>query len=415
VAGFFIIASYYFALKASAQNSFSNFLFLGLAGGIAMLTKGTAYMYLSPLLILAIRMFIRVFKTKSYRCLGYTVIILGLFFAINASYYHRNYNLNGTLMGVDKEESKEYSNQKMSVLLLLSNVVKNAGLHMGIVGTNKLALAANKVVYKFHKVIGIDPNQPGDNLSGFPYSSPTGDASQEDNAPNFINFWLLLASVVIICWHTVKYKRFSGAPLLLIVLFCQILVFCYVLRWQPWNTRLQTPLFILSVPLICYALSINKTFEKLSYKIVFPLLLLYISVIVLHNVTRPFISVSSKKPYFSTNMPIFEPRFEKYFSNQPDHYPEYAEVVKTIHQKNYKNIGLIMGHFDYQYPLFTDCYTRTFNPVSIGVDNFTNKAPEDIKNVDCIVSTNSNKPFIDYNGKRYYNTDGTNKFIYLYE
>lgn len=416
VNGFFIVTAYYFALQASSKSTFNSFFYLALAGGIALLTKGTAYMYLCPLLlILGIRLVVRVVKEKNYRPLAYVPVVLAIFLAINAGYYNRNYNLNGTLLGVDHEESREYSNQHMSPLLLLSSVVKNAGLHMGIMGTDKLALASNAVVYKFHHLIGVDPNLPGNNLQYTVYSSPTGAVNHEDGAANFMNFWLIFISSIIICVQMVREKKATRAGLLLLVIFCQILVFCYILRWQPWNTRLHVPLFLLSVPLVCYALSVSTVFKRINYKAIFCLLLFYISVIVLHNNIRPYISLSSKKPYFTTKMPIFEPRYEKYFANIPDHYPEYTGIVNIIHQKHFTNIGLITGHFDYEYPLFTDCYTHPYNPVSLVVDNFTNKATIQIKDVDCIVSTIVNIPYIDYNGKRYYNQDSGNKFIHLYE
>jgi hypothetical protein len=110
-------------------------------------------------------------------------------------------------------------------------------------------------------------------------------------------------------------------------------------------------------------------------------------------------------------------RFEKRFSAiiVPATYPEYKQIDEAIRASGYKNIGLIIGYNDWEYPLFADCYRRELNPVHIMVNNYTKNIKDVYANVDCIVSTNTNKPYIDYLGTRFYNQSTANKVIYIYK
>ena len=52
VVSFFILTSVYFAIKITKESGLKYFLFFGLSSGIGILTKGTAYVYLAPLLLI---------------------------------------------------------------------------------------------------------------------------------------------------------------------------------------------------------------------------------------------------------------------------------------------------------------------------------------------------------------------------
>jgi 4-amino-4-deoxy-L-arabinose transferase-like glycosyltransferase len=127
VVAFFIIITFLFVIKTIKEQRLSNFVFIGLATGLGVLTKGTAYIYLPPiLLLLGIIVLIQLFKTKNYQYLWYPLIAVFLVAGLNAGHYSRNYKLTHNFLGVDKAESKLYSNQKMNAGLLLSNIIKNA-------------------------------------------------------------------------------------------------------------------------------------------------------------------------------------------------------------------------------------------------------------------------------------------------
>jgi hypothetical protein len=402
VVSFFIIAAAYFSVQAVKSGKFSDHLFLGLAVGLGILTKGTAYLYLAPILLFwGIASLVCLFRTKNYNYLLLPLLVALLAISINAGQYHRNYNYSKSVLGTDKEEGKSYSNQKMSAGIFLSSMVKNAGMHLSFMFAKPVATGSTKAIYKLHAITGLPINDPDVNYRNSIYTiDPI--VTDEDAGPNMIHLILIVASFVLLGWGILKGKREFIVNMLLAVIVLQLIFFCAYLKWQPWASRLHVPMFLLSVPLVCYALSVSKGFKRLVY-IITPVILVYALLVVFHNLRRPY----------SKNM--FNSRYQNYFTSNPLVYEEYNAVYATIMPSNPKNIGLILGVDDWEYPLFKDCFTREINPVYIGVDNVSKSLPQVITPLDYIISTTINHPFINYNGRRFYNQSVANKKVYLYK
>jgi 4-amino-4-deoxy-L-arabinose transferase-like glycosyltransferase len=402
VVSFFIIAACYFAFRAIKSGRFSDHLFLGLAVGLGILTKGTAYIYLAPVLLFwGVASLVCLFRTRNYNYLLFPLIVAVLAISINAGQYYRNYNYSKNVLGTDKEEGKTYANQKMSAGIFLSSVIKNAGMHLGFMYAKPVAEVSTKIVYKLHAITGVDINDPDVNYRNTIYIINNG-ITDEDGGPNMIHLILIAASFVILGWSVVKGNRKVTVVVLLATVILQIIFFCAYLKWQPWVSRLHVPLFLLSVPLICYVLSINKMFKNMVY-VITPVLLVYALLVVFHNNRRPYAGR------------MFYSRYQNYFTSKPLIYDEYNAVYTAISQSGAKNIGLIFGVDDWEYPLFKDGFSKQVNPVYIGVDNISKSLPQTVTTLDYIISTTINHPFIDFNGKRFYNQSTGGKYLFLYK
>lgn len=410
---FFVLTAYYFTIQAVKENKLKNYLFLGIAAGLALLTKATAYIYLFPvLLFFAVNVLAVVFKTRNFKGLWHAAMVIIICLAINCRQYQRNYNLNESLLGASRPEISAGTNVKMNPLLLLSNIIKNAGLQMNIMGTAKPAVFADSVIHKLHAMARLNINSGDNNFAGANYKIPTGGANHEDAASNLFHFLLIIAALGIIVFHFFKGRQNALIAQLFGIVLLQVILFCWFLKWQPWNTRMHVQFFLLSVPLFCYAVSISGMLKKAVY-ILMPVIIVYGFLLVLHNAIRPYIVVSKEKPYLSI-APVFDPRYKKYFVNREELYPEYREINEIIQTSGYKNIGLVLGFNDWQYPLFTNCYSKQLTPVHLFVLNYSKHIRRVFTHVDCIISTRINKAFIDYMGKRFYQVANTNKFIYIY-
>ncbi|SDR87098.1 Dolichyl-phosphate-mannose-protein mannosyltransferase [Mucilaginibacter mallensis] len=401
VVSFFIIAACCFALRAVKSGRFSDHLFLGLAVGLGILTKGTAYIYLAPVLLFwGIGSLVCLFRTRNYNYLIFPLMVAVLSISINAGQYYRNYNYSKNVLGTDKEEGKTYANQKMSAGIFLSSVIKNAGMHFSLMYAKPVAKVSTKVVYELHAIAGTDINDPAVNYRNNIYIINSG-VTDEDGGPNMIHFILIAAAFVILGWGIIKGNREFIVTTLLAIMILQVVFFCAYLKWQPWVSRLHVPMFLLSVPLVCYALSISKLFKKIVY-IITPVLLVYALLVVFHNIRRSYSNT------------MFNSRYQNYFAGNPLVYDEYNAVYTAISQSGAKNIGLLFGVDDWEYPLFKDSFSRHINPFYIGVDNVSKSLPQTVPTLDYIISTTTNHPFIDFNGKRFYNQSTGNKYLFLY-
>lgn len=403
IEAFFILTAFYFMLKVINSGLRKDFLFLGLTSGLGLLTKGTGYVYLFPvLLVFGIIMLFRLVKTRNYSWLTNSLLTVLLIVIINSGYYIRNYRLAHNLLGIDKTEAKIYSNEQMNAGLLTSVLVKNASLHMEMMFARHVEVWADSAVHKFHRAIGVDVNNPAVNYRNMKFGL-NADVTGEDGAPNPFHFLLIIFAMIIILVSWKRLRSVQPALLMLIIIALQIILFCAYLKWQPWNSRLHTPVFLMCVPLIAYAFSLGNKLANVRY-IIAPILLAYALLVSLHNDARP------------VNAKMFAgSRYRKYFAGKPDAFGEYARIKDQLQQNNLKNIGLVFGIDDWEYPLFADCYSKQINPVYIAVDNITRNSDTTKKQVDCIIATRVNGPYIDYNNRRYYRQDKGNRIIHLYK
>jgi hypothetical protein len=195
------------------------------------------------------------------------------------------------------------------------------------------------------------------------------------------------------------------------ILLLQAVLFCAVLRWQPFHTRLQMPLFLMSIPFVCYAANVSVRFYSLV-KYIAPICIAYAFGIVVFNNTRPLCLIATR---YTQAVSLFDSRYKKFFSNHLSRYEDYNKVKTIINQQGFKNIGLILGSDDWEYPLFNDVYNREIYPIHLMVQNITKKITMPPVNIDCIVSTFKNVTAIEFNGRLYYNQDSSNNSIWLYK
>lgn len=408
VVSFFILTSLYFALKTTQENTLKNVLFLGLSAGIGMLTKGTAYLYLTPVfLVYGGTLIYSQLKNKSFSFLYPATIIVIICLSINASLYVRNYRLTHNPLGA----GGSYSNRSMSPSLLVSSVLKNIGLHISPVPFDTIV---NQGIHKLHAIAGIDINHPGVNFLNSKYNIIPPVFNHEDLAPNPIHVCLLLFTLAAATVYLQKHRAKSGALLrYTTVVLLQGFLFCFVLKWQPWHTRLHTPLFLCAVPLMCYIADLKPFYHKVL-RFLLPLLIVYALLVLLLNRYRPLVSV----PYanITADISIMDNRYKKFFPQHPELYKEYENIVKQIEKEKYERIGLIMAEDDCEYPLFSPVHGTIRHPIHIRVTkNPTKKLALSSEKIDCIVSTTLNQPTVIFRGKSFENQSKNHEKIWLYE
>ena len=143
-------------------------------------------------------------------------------------------------------------NDGFSPSILASNLLRNLGLHAGTPwpGAN---VQVERAVDAMHRAIGIALDDPRSTWPGtrFEVRPP---AAHEDLAGNGLHL-LLIAAAMVGAWRGGGGRRLRAFAGCLLVAF---LLFCLLLRWQPWHSRLQLPLFVLAAPLV------GVVFERLK-------------------------------------------------------------------------------------------------------------------------------------------------------
>lgn len=369
-----------------------------------MLTKSTFYVFTAPIiLILGISFLYKNVKTKSYFWLTHSIIAIVIALSINTTHFYRNYKVDQDILNIDKNEAKGYSNESMSVSFFTSNCIKNIGLHLGYPFQDVF----DKGIRKWHEKNNIDINNPKLNYLGIPYEGARKLTTHEDYVPNTFQFLFIFCAFLFTIYQMVRYRKINLFLLSLWgILILQIILFVLFLKWQPWHTRLHIPLFIESCIILVLTFKEYKI-RRLTGIIVLTICLTGFIFYFVYNNLRPLIKHSK----YTKDVSFYENRYRNYFSNQLNLHGEYKKIKESIIDNT--TIGLFMS--DWEYPLFKDFYYDHIKLKAINVLNNTNRIKQDELPIDQIISNTINQPFIEYQGKKYYNQNFNNLYIWSYK
>lgn len=335
VVSLFLVIFVYFTLKfiIVEKNKF-NFIMLSLALALSILTKGTAYFCAIPFLLWLCVDLVKQYKLKS---LTYLLTCGAIILFINAGHWSRNYELFKNPFYAQSHKVF-FANESSSPLLILSSISKNLYLQT-LTPFKKLNYISYINTFKFNKLIGVDLNDKRITVQHPMWVFvPKSYQIFEDTISNPLHLILiLLTSALILSSRETQLKKYNLAVLFGFVLFCALV------RWQPWASRLHLPFFILSCPFIAKAMC--DFFDNKLAKFIIALCIICSIPVLLFNV---------KKPVFISYM-YHLPRIAKYFILKPELYKDYTSFSQQIAENipaGCKNIGIRVGVFYYEYPLW---------------------------------------------------------------
>ncbi|MBW4604836.1 MAG: glycosyltransferase family 39 protein [Calothrix sp. FI2-JRJ7] len=277
------------------NTTWDTYLLFGCSLGLCILTKGTAYFYILPFLIWV--------TLSQVKYLRFSVCKPALFVAsfalvININHYLRNYFVFNSPLG----EPGDYTNEILSVNVMIPNILRNLALHI---------------------------------------ATPIGFSGEENGAGNLLHLLLIITCIVIFIFRNqlkLKFPKQAGSYLLTVcATFC---IFCYLVKWQPWNARLHLPFFVLSTPFLGLVLS------NLPKKVIHSI------AIVLILSSLPWVFFNRYRPVIDSNNIFQTPRVEQYFKNRPKLQQPYIQAVQYLNSNQCYKVGLMMGKDTWEYPLW---------------------------------------------------------------
>lgn len=267
VVAFWMVCFVYCILSALKEGINRRLLVMaGASLGLALLTKGTAYLFAFPFLGWLLLSGFKKFRRNIWKVV---LIIIIISLCISLGYFMRNFDLyNSPFVQVN------FATDGMTMPLFMSNVVRNVALHAGT-PLRIINQAVFTAIISIHKLMGVSLNDPRTTIYG---SFDIPFAFHEDLTGNFAHLVLIIVAMIV---FLISYRRRKQRDLAyyLAALIGAFFIFCFYIKWNPWNHRFHLPLFVLFCPFIATVLSnINKPFEKNK------VLLIFISVISLSMV-----------------------------------------------------------------------------------------------------------------------------------
>jgi hypothetical protein len=347
VLSFWLVCFVYFILLLKSQVTWGNVILSGLSLGLAILTKATAYLYAVPFVVLGAFILLRTNYRRGLLC---GVLMVFLVFTLNIGHWSRNYQLYGNPLGPDRETPNGfvYSNEIISARVLVSNVVRNVSNHIGT-PYQKINDSFEYGIEWIHQVIGISLNDPRTTWtkSRFGIEKPS---TLEDWSGNLLHLISLLGCSLLLLvqkkkdWNLIVYST---------SLMLAFLLFCLYLRWQPWNSRLHLPLFVLWSVVIGLVAS---NFPKKA-QIIFAFTLFVGSL--------PWVFFNEARPIFAQRNILNTPRLEQYFSSLPLKKSSYLEAVKFLSEKRCSQVGLAFEWNNIEYPIWVLMEENNLKPIQI--------------------------------------------------
>jgi len=158
-AAFWLVALSFYLLAFKRAPTLANAYGTGGALGLAWLTKGTAYVVSLPLLVTWLLIWPR---KGQLTFLTHLPLALLLAAGLNAGHFMRNYRLYSSPLGPGAEGPPtgfKYTNDALTLSLLISNVIKNMALHLGT-RSRAINTAQERWVEAVVRAFGEDVNNP---------------------------------------------------------------------------------------------------------------------------------------------------------------------------------------------------------------------------------------------------------------
>ncbi|MDY7015505.1 MAG: glycosyltransferase family 39 protein [Cyanobacteriota bacterium] len=363
VALWLVCFAYFTLLTLQEGASLANICKLGASLGLAILTKGTAYIYAFPFCLWLAFWGIKNLRWQVWKPI---VGVLLIFLAINLGHYTRNVLMFASPLGLSTQET----NKEFSLVIFISNFTKNLALHADIVrnlGLQKIITPltgiVNKLIQILHNFLGIDVSDPRTMSPKSPKFFVPGLSMNEDTAGNPLHLLLIFISVAVFFINRrIKNKFYLMGYFL--ALLAGFSLFCFLFTWSLPRCRLHLPLFILFSPFVGVVFS--QSFNYRIANVCAALLIVLSHSWVLHNGSRPLLG---SKSILTTS------RTEHYFNTQPSLKRPYLNAVEFIESQNCSTVGLFFEGSSFEYPLWR-LFQQEGKNVKIVHINVTNESAE---------------------------------------
>jgi 4-amino-4-deoxy-L-arabinose transferase-like glycosyltransferase len=336
-AAFFVLAFFYFFIRAAETNSWADFLWTGTALGLAILAKGSAYFFCFPIGLYFVVVHFLTLKEKrgKLRFVKQVAALLLIALAFNFAHYARSTTLFGEPVSTGAEKIR---NENLTARIALANLVRNYANHLGSRSETLNAAIEDSV----ESLLGDELKNPDSTWLPQDFPFDVTSLTHEDRAGNLVHVLLITIVLSLIFLIRGDERRYLYGAVFAIV-FGYVL-FSLLLKWQVWGSRLQLPLFMLGTCLV--AAFIGRVAPRAAI----------LTAVLCFTTALPFLFYSAPRRVLSDDnqFVLSEPREAKYFKNLPDLEPLYTEAARFIRQQPAMpgEIGIYIEYNEFEYPLW---------------------------------------------------------------
>jgi hypothetical protein len=330
VEALWLVSCVLFAMRLRARTTIASALGLGASLGLAILTKATGYVLAVPLAATVAWWLLRRDGLNAWLP---GAAISAMFVILNAAFAWRSLHAFGSILG---PPGLTYTNQLFTPQAVVSNLVRDVSAQAGT-PWEAVNHFLSRGVSAVHRVLGISVLDPRTTWPGatFQVNQLKPD---EDTVPDPIQFLAILGALVA---GLVNYRRRPALGFYFAGLLVTFLLFAFVLRWQPWDSRLQLPLMVLAAP------PTGVTIAQVKWPRATTLI-----AAVLFAAAIPFLNGPSIRPIFGQHSILVTSRRDQYFAARPEIENAYVESANNARASGCHVLGIDGGEDSWEYPLW---------------------------------------------------------------
>ncbi|MBV8438144.1 MAG: glycosyltransferase family 39 protein [Silvibacterium sp.] len=343
---YWIATSVFLLLKWKQRQNWILILAIASALSLAVFSKGTAYTFLPPLVLVCFFMW----NWKAQKAFLWRIPIVALMcLVVSGPLWARNHAFSGSILGLPycdgagPVEGRMFGNGHITPARSMANVLRNIALNL-TVPSERVNGMTTQAFSAAIRALGVDPNDEYQLLRG-----QSGRSIQfglewrltsEIQDGNQIQFLLLIAAGVLCVW---KRRSFDKSVFLLgIGIVGSFVLFATLLRWQPYDGRYQLPVFVVGAAFTATVLARVLPVWTTQAAAALPLLIaLPVSV---RNGIRPLVD--------RTASIVTTPREQIYFYDFHRQYTDsFIQAAKAARQNDCRSIGIDANLLHYEYPM----------------------------------------------------------------
>ena len=337
VAGAMCLCFAVFLFRSLNHKQIVDLVFCSGALGLALLAKSTSWLFCGGIGVCL--------------CVGYTfsadrlttkikvavVMLLVVLGGLSINVFHgiRNYQAYGDPLSSDG--MKKYClNEQVTPEIVYANCLRNVAVHLG----TRSDTVNKQIQTAMVNHLGEHANYPASTFPGNKFKIHR--LVSEDYVGNL--WHLLMMPTLLVAFFAVRNKVRWEVASYVAAIVVGFGLFCVMLKWQIWASRLQLPLFLLAAPAIAigfYRLTNGRT-------VVIGALILFLGV----SAWEPTARNVSRRLLSSSKSILNKPRIEHYFVSSPNLESEYRSALQVAQAQDSDSIGLCLGANAMEYPLW---------------------------------------------------------------
>ncbi len=314
--------------------SITHWLRLGLASGLALMTKGTAMLFLPWLFVVGVVGSLFAARKSKSRQLIYVAGAGMVALVIFTPHWLRNTQSFEHPLG-PPAIVETYRNQPAGVLAVVTNASRDISRELAT-PLPALNRAMYDAVIHLHRAVGLTGQEEAYKFKHVQYGVPTIRIN-EDLMAGLWHAWLIPPALLALVWLVWRQKP-GALPFALLagVTSTSLFGFWFAVAWQPWHPRLHLPWMLLFCPALAWVL-VQVRLMRVRF-VIAAVLLATAFYVAIQNELRPIHWEG-----------ITQPRAQKYFNARPWMYEKHLAALEAL-PVDVERVGLVSSNDAWEFP-----------------------------------------------------------------